>query len=83
MNTSVSSTSPPGAETDRLTTPAEAAGVRAVMDDSELTVKDLAGTPAKVTAVAPHKFDPVICTTVFPLVGPETGLISMRVGASP
>ena len=72
---------PPGALTVTFTTPAEPAGVRAVIDDVELTVNDAAGVPPKETAEATHKCEPVIVTNVCPLVGPVRGLISIRAGA--
>ena len=83
MNALAMVTFPPGAVTDKFTTPTEAAGVIAVMEDSESTTNERAATPPKVTAVAPHRFAPVITTAVLPLVGPLVGLISISAGASP
>lgn len=73
---------PPGAVTTRSTVPETWAGVTAVICVSELTViTPLAGTPPKVTAVAPVKPVPVTVTLVPPAIGPTVGDIAVTVGA--
>jgi hypothetical protein len=47
----------------------------------ETTEKLVAGTPPKVTVVAPVKFVPVTVTTVPPAVLPVFGLTAVTVGA--
>jgi hypothetical protein len=37
---------------------------RALITDELATIKELAGTPPKVTDVAPEKLDPLICTVI-------------------
>jgi len=64
------------------TAPAAWAGAVAVIWVAELTVKDVAGVPPKVTAVAPVKFVPVIVTVVPPAVAPELGVRDTYVGAA-
>ena len=64
---------PPGVTTVTSTTPAAPAGLVAVIWVSELTVKLLAATVPKSTAVAPVKPVPVIVTVVPPAAGPPWG----------
>jgi hypothetical protein len=52
------------------TTPAACAGEIAVIDVSELTMKLVAGTVPKLTAVAPRKFDPTTVMGAPPAVLP-------------
>jgi hypothetical protein len=56
------------------------AGVVAVIDDAELTVKLDAGFVPKLTVVAPVNEPPVIVTTVSPAEGPSAGESPVRVG---
>src|SRR5271165_720373 len=73
---------PTGTVTETETAPREPAGVVAVIEVSELTVKLVAGLAPKSTAVAPVKPVPVIVTTVPPGAGPFVGLIEVTVGAA-
>jgi len=68
--------------TTTLTAPAACAGVVAVIEVSEFTVKLEAAVPPKVTA-APVvvKKVPVIVTDVPPAAGPEIGFTEVTVGA--
>ena len=59
----------------------EKAGLTAVIEVGELTVKLIAGTPPNATAVAPVKLVPVIVTLVPPAAGPDVGLMPVTVGA--
>ena len=65
---------PAGAVTVTSTGPADPAGEVAVMEESEFTMKLVAGVEPKLTAVAPVKRVPVMVTLVPPAVGPELGL---------
>jgi hypothetical protein len=56
------------------------AGVVAAMAVSLETENDAAGTPLKVTDVAPEKLVPVIVTDVPPASGPNIGSICVIVG---
>jgi hypothetical protein len=71
---------PLGVVTSTSTVPAAWAGVVAVIVVAELTVKELAAVPPKVTAVAPLKFAPMIVTLVFPVSGPLPGLTCCTCG---
>ena len=65
------------------TLPADPGGDRAVIDESDSTVKEAASDSPKVTDDAPQRLDPVMVTTVLPFVGPVMGLNSMMAGVSP
>jgi hypothetical protein len=56
------------------------AGLTAVTDVSEFTVKVVAGTDPKSTFVAPVKFAPEIVTEVPPEVAPAAGLTESTAG---
>ena len=56
------------------------AGVVAVIEVAELTVKLVAFVAPKVTAVAPVRFVPVMVTVVPPAVGPAPGETEVMVG---
>src|SRR5438874_1006639 len=56
-------------------------GEAAVIWESLLKVKDVAGVFPKLTAVAPVKLVPEIVTLVPPAAGPEDGLTPVTVGA--
>jgi hypothetical protein len=64
---------PFGVVTVMSTVPGDSAGLTAVIEVSELTVKLAAATVPKFTAVAPVKRLPLTATVVAPLVGPEVG----------
>jgi hypothetical protein len=64
------------------TVPAACGGEVTVIDVSELTVKLVAGTLPKFTAVAPVKPVPVTVTVVPPPVVPELGLTPVTDGAA-
>jgi hypothetical protein len=66
--------------TVRATVAATCGGATAVMLVSLVTVKLAAGTPPKVTAVAPVKPLPVSVTGVPPLLLPLAGLTAVTVG---
>jgi hypothetical protein len=66
--------------TSTLAGPAEPAGVTAVIEVGETTVKLVAAAPPIVTAAAPVKSVPVIVTEVPPPVGPEFGEMLVTVG---
>jgi hypothetical protein len=77
---------PPAATADPLpvvtstcTLPAAWAGATAVIELSETTVKLVATTPSKVTAVVPVRPVPVMVTDV--PAGPEVGEMLVTVGA--
>jgi hypothetical protein len=72
---------PPGVVTETLTAPAGAAGVVAVMDVAEVTVKAVAGAEPNVTTVAPVRLVPVIVTMLPPAVVSLAGLTEVMVGA--
>lgn len=59
------------------------AGAIAVIEESELIVKLIAGFGPKWTAVAPVKFDPLIITWVPPAAGPLCGASSLTFGICP
>ena len=63
------------------TTPVPA-GLVAVICVAELTVKLVAATVPKSTAVAPVKSVPVIVTVVPPAAGPDAGLMPVTLGAA-
>src|SRR5207302_1164347 len=74
---------PPGVVTTTFTAPAGlCGGATALIWVLELTVKLSAAVPAKVTAVAPVKFVPVISVGVPPARGPDVGLIDVTVGVA-
>jgi hypothetical protein len=64
------------------TGPADPAGEVAVMEESEFTMKLVAGVEPKLTAVAPVKLVPAIVTLVPPAVDPELGLTLVTVGSA-
>jgi hypothetical protein len=64
---------PLGVVTVTSTVPEGSAGLTAVIEVSELTVKLPAATAPKLTAVAPVKRLPLMATVVPPLVGPDAG----------
>ena len=72
---------PPAVVTATVCEPDVPAGVTAVMDVGETTVKLAAATPPTVTSVAPVKLVPVIVMDVPPPTGPDTGLTPVMVGA--
>ena len=74
---------PPAVVTKTLAEPAVPAGAVAVIEVEDATVKLVAATPWKDTAVAPVKPVPVIVTLVPPAVGPELGETAVTVGADP
>ena len=61
-------------------TPTEPAGETAVIWVADTTVKLVAATVAKATAVAPVKPVPVMVTVVPPATGPEAGLRAVTFG---
>jgi hypothetical protein len=63
------------------TVPEGSAGLTAVIEVSELTVKLPAATAPKLTAVAPVKRLPLMATVVPPLVGPDVGETPVTTGA--
>jgi hypothetical protein len=73
---------PPTVVTVTSTLPAISAGLAAVIWPALLTVKLVAGTVPKSTAVAPVKSIPVIVTVVSPCVGPAVGVIPVTLGAA-
>ena len=72
---------PPGVVTAISTAPAVSEGEVAVMVVELTTVKPLAATVPKVTAVAPVKFVPVMVIPVPPAVLPVFGVTAVTVGA--
>lgn len=62
--------------------PVVPAGVTALIWVAEFTRNDVAGTPAKVTAVAPVNPVPVRTTAVPPAVGPPVGVTPVTCGTS-
>jgi hypothetical protein len=62
------------------TVPALPAGLTAVMEVTELTVKLVAAVEPNLTDVAPARFVPVIVTDVPPPVPPAVGLTAVTVG---
>lgn len=72
---------PPGVATATVCEPDVPAGVTAVIDVGDTTVKLAAATPPTVTLVAPVKLVPVIVIEVPPPTGPDTGLTPVMVGA--
>jgi hypothetical protein len=62
------------------TVPVTSGGDVAVIEVPEFTVKLLAATPPKLTAVAPVKLVPVMVTLVPPAVVPVLGEIPVTVG---
>jgi hypothetical protein len=74
--------SPPAVVTVTSTEPGEPGGDTAVMLESESTLKLCAGTPPKLTAVAPMKSWPAIVTSVPPSVGPDDGDTELTPGCS-
>ena len=73
---------PPAVITTTGTTLALAAGVTAVMEVADTTVKLVAAMPPMVTLVAPDKFVPVIVIVVAPAVGPVNGLTDVMEGTA-
>ena len=73
---------PEGVVTVTSTVPAVPAGLVAMMLVSLTTLKLVAGTVPKSTAVAPVKLVPVIVTDVPPNVGPVVGLMPVTAGAA-
>ena len=71
---------PPVVVTVTSTGPADPAGEVAVMEESEFTMKLVAGVEPKLTAVAPVKLVPEMATLVPPAVVPALGLILITVG---
>jgi hypothetical protein len=61
---------PLGVVTVTSTSPAACAGAIAVIELGEFSVNDAAGTPPKLTAETPIKFEPLIVTDVPPAVVP-------------
>jgi hypothetical protein len=61
---------PLGDVTVTSTRPDACAGATAVIEPGEFSVNDCAGTPPKLTAETPRKFDPLIVTDVPPAVVP-------------
>ena len=72
---------PYGVVTVTTTVPADPAGEAAVIEVLDTTVKLVAATPPKCTAVAPVKLVPVIVTVVPPDSGPVMGERPPRVGS--
>lgn len=70
----------PAAVTMVMSTVPVPAGATAVIEPSELTVKLVAATLPKYTAVAPVKWAPEMLTDVPPKCDPDDGLIPMIVG---
>ncbi len=64
----------------RISTVPVPAGVVAVIEVAEFTVKLVAAVEPKVTAEAPARFVPVTVTLVPPADGPEDGLTPVTVG---
>src|SRR6185437_13751908 len=60
----------------------EPAGLMAVIEVAELTVKPAAGILPKLTAVTPVKSVPMMVTAVPPEIGPEFGLMPVTVGTA-
>ena len=73
---------PPGVVTLTDAVPAEPAGAIAVIDVSLPTLKDAAGLPRTVTAVAPVNPVPVIVIEVPPASGPLAGEAPVTVGTA-
>jgi hypothetical protein len=73
---------PPTVITVTSTVPVLAAGVTAVMDMGELTVKLVALVEPKLTVVAPVKLVPAMVTEVPPPVDPVFGVTEETVGAA-
>ena len=73
---------PPAVVTTTDTTLALAAGVTAVMEVADTTVKLVAAMPPMVTLVAPDKVVPVIVIGVAPAVGPVNGLTDVMEGTA-
>jgi hypothetical protein len=71
---------PPLVVTVTSTGPGRAAGETAVMLVSELTAKLAAGTPPKLTALAPVKPAPAIDTVVPPVLEARDGVIKLTLG---
>ena len=71
---------PPAVVTTTFTAPVACAGVVAVIWVAELTVKLLAATPPKLTAVAPVRLVPTMVTDVPPRVGPLVSDTELTVG---
>jgi hypothetical protein len=60
--------------------PAVPAGATAFNCVGDITVKEVAGVPANVTAVAPLKFEPAIVTVFPPDTDPDDGVRAVMVG---
>ena len=65
-----------------MTRPADPAGVTALIEVSEMTVKLVAAVPPKLTALAPVKLVPVMTNVVPPAVGPAPMLSEVIVGTA-
>ena len=72
---------PPGVVTVTSTVPVPAGDVAVILVELT-TVKVVAASVPKCTAVAPVKAVPVMVTEVPPAVGPEVGLTPVTVGAA-
>jgi hypothetical protein len=72
---------PTGVVTVMSTVAALSAGLVALIEVEELTLKLLAAVVPNATAVAPVKLVPVTVTTVPPANGPLAGLTAVTVGA--
>jgi hypothetical protein len=70
-----------GVVTVMSTVPALPAGLTAVIEVEELTVKLVAGVVPNMTAVASARRRPAIATVVPPATGPEVGLTAVTAGA--
>ena len=81
VNSELAALLPPGVVTTTLWAPAVPAAVVAVICVALFTVKLVAFTPPKVTAVAPVRLLPVMVTLVPPAVVPLVGLMLVTAGA--
>ncbi len=72
---------PPAVVTSTSTVPALPAGMVARMAESESTVKSVAATVPKVTAVAAVKFEPRRVVVPPPSVLPEVAVRAVTLGA--
>lgn len=74
---------PVGVTTVMSYVPAVWAGAIAVMLVTELTVKLMAATAPKLTALAPVKFVPIMVTLLPPAALPANGLMDVTLGKGP
>ena len=81
MNAPVAVTVPPAVVTETSCAPSAPDGVTAVIEVPLTRTKLVAGTPPKVTLLAPVKFAPLIAIAVPPNVVPEFGDRLAIVGA--